>query len=84
MSNVCVTMNWKNELQECLQEMSLTKFLSDKDWEHLSQLADRMCDGFTRRLTERFPSLTPADLQLCLLMRLHFTNAQVDAVIGEC
>ena len=53
------------------------KFLSDKDWEHLSQLADRVYDGFTRRLAERFPSLTPADFQLCLLIRLRFTNAQV-------
>lgn len=58
------------------------KFLSDKDWEHLSQLADRVYDGFTRRLTERFPSLTPADLQLCLLMRLRFTNAQVATLIA--
>ena len=30
-----------------------------------------------RKYTGRFPSLTPADLQLCLLMRLRFTNAQV-------
>ena len=41
-----------------------------------------MYDGFTWRLTERFPSLTPADLQLCLLMRLRFTNAQVATLIA--
>lgn len=58
------------------------KFLSDKDWEHLSLLADRVYDGFTRRLTGRFPLLTPADLQLCLLMRLRFTNAQVATLIA--
>lgn len=58
------------------------KFLSAEDWEHLSQLADRVYDSFTRRLTERFPSLTPADLQLCLLMRLRFTNAQVATLIA--
>ena len=58
------------------------KFLSDKDWEYLSQLADRVYDGFTRRLTERFPSLTPADLQLCLLMRLRFMNVQVATLIA--
>lgn len=55
------------------------KYLSGKDWEHLSQLVDRVYDGFLQGLTGRFPSLTPADLQLCLLIRLRFTNAQVAA-----
>ncbi|WP_349677275.1 hypothetical protein [Bacteroides sp. UBA939] len=58
------------------------KFLSDADWDYLWQLADRMYDGFSRRLNERFPSLTPADLQLCLLMRLRFTNTQVATLIA--
>lgn len=58
------------------------KFPKDKDWDHLRQLVDRVYDGFTCRLTERFPALTPADLQLCLLMRLRFTNAQVATLIA--
>lgn len=53
------------------------KFLSEKDWNHLIALVDRVYDGFTVRLTGLFPQLTPADLQLCLLMRLRFTNAQI-------
>ena len=40
------------------------KFLSDKDWEHLTQLANRVYSDFTNRLATRFPSLTAADLQL--------------------
>ena len=58
------------------------KFLSDKDWEHLIQLANRVYNDFTNRLATRFPSLTAADLQLCLLIRLHFTNAQVATLIA--
>ena len=58
------------------------KFLSDKDWEHLVQLANRVYNDFTNRLATRFPSLTAADLQLCLLIRLHFTNAQVATLIA--
>ena len=53
------------------------KFLTDADWNHLRQLANRVYNGFTTRLSTRFPQLTPADQQLCLLIRLHFTNAQV-------
>lgn len=53
------------------------KFLTDAHWLHLRQLADRVYDGFSSRLARRFPQLTPADLQLCLLMRLGFINAQI-------
>ena len=53
------------------------KFLLDVDWDHLRQLADRVYNGFSQRLAERFPQLTAADMQLCLLMRLRFSNAQV-------
>lgn len=53
------------------------KFLSDAQWEYLELLADRVYSNFTHRLITRFPVLTPADRQLCLLMRMRFTNAQI-------
>lgn len=53
------------------------KFLTEVQWEHLRQLTDKVYMGVSDRLTFRFPQLTPADLQLCLLMRLRFTNAQI-------
>lgn len=53
------------------------KFLTDGRWEYLQQLTDRVYEGASARLVARFPQLTPADLQLCLLMRLRFTNAQI-------
>ena len=53
------------------------KFLTEAQWEHLRQLTDKAYTGISERLTSRFPQLTPADLQLCLLMRLRFTNTQI-------
>lgn len=53
------------------------KYLSDADYNYLQQLTDRVYDSFITRLAERFPQLTPADTQLCILMRLRFTNAQI-------
>lgn len=59
------------------------KFLTDDTWEHLQQFTDRVYNHFTQRLTTRFPQLTPpADLQLCLLTRLRFTNAQIATLIA--
>ena len=34
------------------------------------------------RLVLRFPQLTPADSQLCMLIRLHFSNAQIATLIA--
>ena len=48
----------------------------------MTQLANRVYSDFTNRLATRFPSLTAADLQLCLLIRLRFTNAQVATLIA--
>lgn len=58
------------------------KFLTDNQWDHLRSLTDRVYNDFTLRLTRRFPQLTAADVQLCLLMRLRFTNAQIATLIA--
>lgn len=52
-------------------------YLSDVDYAHLQELADRVYEGFRQRLSMRFPRLTSADLQLCLLMRLRFSNTEI-------
>lgn len=53
------------------------RFLSEADWTALHALTDRAYDYFSDRLVAAFPRLTAADLQLCLLIRLRFTNAQI-------
>lgn len=58
------------------------KFLTDNQWDHLRSLTDRVYNDFSQRLTRRFPQLTAADVQLCLLMRLRFTNAQIATLIA--
>lgn len=70
----------RDEVLERLRQQP--KYLTSAQWEHLRQLADKVYDSFARRLAEQFPSLTPADLQLCLLMRLRFTNAQMATLIA--
>lgn len=65
----------RDEVVERLR--SHPKFLTDAQWSHLYELADRVYNHFTARLTDRFPQLTPADLQLCLLMRLRFSNTDI-------
>lgn len=47
------------------------KFLADSQWNYLQKLTDRVYKGASKRLVMRFPQLTPADSQLCMLIRLH-------------
>ncbi|MCI1681943.1 MAG: hypothetical protein LKI39_05250 [Bacteroides sp.] len=70
----------RDEVVERLRR--IPKFLSDADWEHLKQLTDKAYSRFTDRLTERFPVLTAADLQLCQLIRLRFSNAEIATLIA--
>lgn len=53
------------------------KFLTDSQWDYLQKLTDRVYKGASKRLVLRFPQLTPADSQLCLLIRLRFSNTQI-------
>lgn len=55
-------------------------YLSASDYAHLQELADRVYEGFCQRLSMRFPRLTAADLQLCLLIRLRFSNTEIAAL----
>ena len=59
-----------------------SKFLADSQWDYLQKLADRVYKGASKRLVLRFPQLTPADSQLCMLIRLHFSNAQIATLIA--
>ncbi|MDO4164137.1 MAG: hypothetical protein Q4D56_07085 [Bacteroides sp.] len=56
---------------------SQPKFLTPAQWQYLTTFADRVYDCFSLRLPARFPRLTAADQQLCLLMRLGFANAEI-------
>ena len=58
------------------------KFLADSQWNYLQKLTDRVYKGASKRLVMRFPQLTPADSQLCMLIRLHFSNAQIATLIA--
>lgn len=58
------------------------KFLDDNQWSYLQKLTDRVYKGASKRLLQRFPQLTPADSQLCMLIRLRFSNAQIATLIA--
>lgn len=70
----------RNELVVSLRQAP--RYLNADDWHRLAGLVDRVYEGLILRLRTRFPQLTDADLQLCLLMRLGFPNARIATLIA--
>ena len=53
------------------------KFLNDPEWDKLKAVTDRVYNGFTTRLHERFPQLTEVYIRYCILIKLRFTVSQI-------
>lgn len=53
------------------------KFLQEKDWAELRDITDCLYKRFTNRLSAQFAQLTEVDVQLCILIKLHFTVSQI-------
>lgn len=64
-----------NELMRRLREKP--KFLEETDWQKLHSLTDRVYNDFTQRLSTQFSNVTEVDIQLCILIKLHFTVSQI-------
>lgn len=53
------------------------RFMRPEDLTVLRQLTDDIYQDFTSRLNSRFTNLTDVDIQLCILIKLRFTVAQI-------
>lgn len=53
------------------------RFMRPEDLAVLRQLTDDIYQDFTSRLNSRFTNLTDVDIQLCILIKLRFTVAQI-------
>lgn len=55
------------------------RFLQSEDFNHLTTLVNKVYPDFTLRLMKQYPRLTDVDLQLCILLKLNFSIAQIAA-----
>ena len=67
-------------LSEQITASSLDFNLKEEDWNDFVNLINMIYDGFTSKLLEKYPTLTPSDLQICCLTKQGFSN-QVLAII---
>ncbi len=53
---------------------------SESDFALFQSLYDQLYPNFIRRLSERYPSLTPAELIICSLIRLGFSSKEISKI----
>lgn len=63
---------------ERLQRMIDNHLVSDKEaWDMFQANFDRIHEHFFRHLKENYPSLTPADLRLCAMLRMNLSTKEI-------
>ena len=54
----------------------------DDEWSVFQDNFDLIHENFFRKLKERYPSLTPADLKLCALLRLNYASKEIGKMLN--
>jgi hypothetical protein len=54
--------------------------LNDDSWAQLQTLLNEHADGFVNRLVVFYPSIKPAELRMCCLIRLGMGNLQISNI----
>lgn len=70
----------KDETLRCLKHSP--HYIREEEWEAIKRSVDQLFDHFTKRLTAAIPSLTENELQLCCLIRLHFSNSAIATMLA--
>ena len=58
------------------------RYIHDNEWERIKTLINNVFERYSQRLLGVIPSLTENELQLCLLIKLHFSNVAIAAMLG--
>ncbi len=69
-------------LTEQITASTLDFDLKDGEWDDFVTLIDKVYSDFTKRLTEKYPTLTKSDLQICCLTKQGFSNQVISILMN--
>lgn len=69
----------KNEFIEQLQGATI---LTDEQWEDFRALFEKVHGGYLRRVKEKFPTLTPAEIRFIALAKLQLSTKEMASMLG--
>lgn len=65
-----------------LVKMIDSNLSGEDDWALFQENFDLIHEYFFRKLTERYPTLTPGDLRLCALLRLNYSSKEIAKMLN--
>jgi tetratricopeptide (TPR) repeat protein len=65
-----------------LNQLSVSRIVTDDDWEAFKQLFTRVYPRFMIRMKEQFAGITPAELRLAALITLQLSTREIAAMLG--
>ena len=69
-------------LTEQITASTLDFDLKETEWDDFVTLIDKVYGNFTKRLTEKYPTLTKSDLQICCLTKQGFSNQVISILMN--
>ena len=69
-------------LTEQITASTLDFDLKENEWDDFVTLIDKVYSDFTKRLTEKYPTLTKSDLQICCLTKQGFSNQVISILMN--
>jgi tetratricopeptide (TPR) repeat protein len=69
-------------LTEQITASTLDFDLKDSEWDDFVTLIDRVYSDFTKRLMDKYPTLTKSDLQICCLTKQGFSNQVISILMN--
>lgn len=70
-------------LTEQITASTLDFDLKENEWDDFVTLIDKVYGDFTKRLMERYPTLTKSDLQICCLTKQGFSNQVISILMNQ-
>ncbi len=67
---------------KALQKTMDSHLRVDKNWESFQELFEKVHEDFYRKLMERAPDLSPAEIRLCCLLKLNLPSKDIAAMLG--
>ena len=69
-------------LTEQITASTLDFDLKDNEWDDFVSLIDKVYGDFTKKLMEKYPTLTKSDLQICCLTKQGFSNQVISILMN--
>jgi DNA-directed RNA polymerase specialized sigma24 family protein len=81
-SNSSFPQHETDSLENILEHLNNTAILTDEDWNKFRQLFEQVHKDFFKRLREKLPDLTQAEVRLICLTKLNLGTKQMAGILG--